>query len=98
MKGAFAIATGSLRSVSEQQLLDCSNQGGCTGGMPQGGLGYTVANKGLDSEPSPGRMRFLPLPHPRAIPFSARHASPPSARHATPPCLPVRAQRERASV
>ena len=50
MEGAFAIATGSLRSVSEQQLLDCSNQGGCTGGMPEGGLGYTVANKGLDSE------------------------------------------------
>jgi C1A family cysteine protease len=35
VEGAFAIATGSLRSLSEQQLLDCDTiQLGCSGGNP----------------------------------------------------------------
>ena len=49
-EGAYQIATGSLRVLSEQQLLDCSNQGGCLGGVVTSGLGYVVANKGVDTE------------------------------------------------
>ena len=50
IESAYKIATGTLRSLSEQQLLDCSNQGGCLGGTTPGGLGYVIANHGVDQE------------------------------------------------
>lgn len=49
-EGAFKIATGQLRVLSEQQLLDCSNQGGCLGGETPSGLIYIEINKGVDTE------------------------------------------------
>lgn len=51
VEGAFAIATGTLRSLSEQQLLDCDTvQLGCSGGNPNLAFKYVVSNGGLDSE------------------------------------------------
>eukprot|EP01050_Picozoa_sp_SAG11_P021041 SAG11_NODE_3666_length_2300_cov_1.850522_3_plen_118_part_00 len=45
VEGAYQIATGALRSLSEQQLLDCSNQGGCLGGVVPSGFNYMIVNK-----------------------------------------------------
>jgi len=53
VEGAYQIATGELRSLSEQQLVDCSiKQGdnGCQGGLMDFGFKYIVANGGIDSE------------------------------------------------
>jgi KDEL-tailed cysteine endopeptidase len=49
-EGAFKVATGALRVLSEQQLLDCSNQGGCLGGETPSGLIYIEMNQGVDTE------------------------------------------------
>ena len=53
IEGAFQIATGELRSLSEQQLVDCAakfgNQG-CNGGLMDQGFQYVAANKGIDAE------------------------------------------------
>ena len=53
MEGHFAIATGSLRSFSEQQLMDCSTgygNKGCSGGLMDNAFKYVVENKGIDDE------------------------------------------------
>ena len=53
IEGAYAIATGALRSLSEQQLIDCSTStgnGGCHGGTQANAFLYAIGNKGLDSE------------------------------------------------
>ena len=51
VEGAYAIATGALRSLSEQQLMDCDIQNsGCQGGNQANGFSYVFSNKGLDSE------------------------------------------------
>jgi len=34
LEGAYGVATGKLVSLSEQQFVDCSGQGGCSGGWP----------------------------------------------------------------
>ena len=48
VESSYQIATKSLRVLSEQQLLDCSNQGGCEGGEVPGGMAYVEGNKGVD--------------------------------------------------
>ncbi|GBG31611.1 Cysteine proteinase [Hondaea fermentalgiana] len=51
VEGAYAIATGALRSLSEQQLVDCAVQNhGCGGGNIDLALSYIERNGGLDSE------------------------------------------------
>lgn len=51
VEGAYAIATGSLRSLSEQQLLDCSTSNhGCIGGNIDLALEYIEQNGGVDSD------------------------------------------------
>jgi C1A family cysteine protease len=53
VEGAYQIATGALRSLSEQQLIDCSQSlgnMGCKGGQLRMGFDYIKVNKGIDSE------------------------------------------------
>eukprot|EP01084_Bolivina_argentea_P092998 167276_1 len=50
----YAIKTGSLNSLSEQELVDCAGSKydsyGCNGGEENGGMQYAADNKGLCSE------------------------------------------------
>lgn len=53
LEGAHAIRTGSVVSLSEQQLVDCSqNYGnqGCNGGTMSQAFDYLIANGGQDAE------------------------------------------------
>jgi hypothetical protein len=53
LEGAYQIATGALRVLSEQQLIDCSTtygNNGCKGGSMRMAFDYIRVNKGLDSE------------------------------------------------
>jgi C1A family cysteine protease len=52
-EGAVAIKTGTLTSLSEQQLMDCSTKEGnhgCGGGLMDFGFKYIIDNQGIDSE------------------------------------------------
>jgi len=54
-EGCHAISTGTLVSLSEQNLMDCSdsygNQG-CDGGLMTQAMQYIIANNGVDTEAS----------------------------------------------
>jgi len=70
LEGEKFIKTGTLTSLSEQNLCDCStsygNQG-CQGGLMDNAFKYVIANKGIDTESSypytatgPNSCRFNP--------------------------------------
>ena len=54
VESAYAIATGALRSLSEEDLVECAREPygnlGCAGGDFVGAFEYLLAAKGLDSE------------------------------------------------
>jgi cathepsin L len=55
MEGQHSKKTGNLISLSEQNLVDCSNSygcNGCNGGWMNSAMEYVVYNKGIDTEDS----------------------------------------------
>jgi len=53
IEGATQITTGTLVSLSEQNLVDCSTQNdGCNGGEPTVAMQYVINNTGIDLEAS----------------------------------------------
>eukprot|EP00697_Spironema_sp_BW2_P015938 gnl/Spiro4/6990_TR3630_c0_g1_i1.p1 gnl/Spiro4/6990_TR3630_c0_g1~~gnl/Spiro4/6990_TR3630_c0_g1_i1.p1 ORF type:complete len:548 (+),score=137.83 gnl/Spiro4/6990_TR3630_c0_g1_i1:220-1644(+) len=59
LEGAIALKYGTLVSLSEQQLVDCSwdnNNDGCNGGLQNQAFDYIIANGGLDTEDTYGYL------------------------------------------
>jgi len=51
VEGAYFLKTGTLVSVSEQQLVDCSTQNaGCNGGLMDYAFEWIISNKGITGE------------------------------------------------
>ena len=75
MEGATFLATGALRSLSEQQLVDClAPQGGvgsgCQGGEMVKAYQYVLSNHGIDGE---GDYSYTGLNGPCWAAAAARH-------------------------
>jgi len=54
-EGCHQIKTGTLVSLSEQNIMDCSDSygnAGCDGGLMTAAMQYIIANKGVDTEAS----------------------------------------------
>jgi len=54
-EGCHFISTGKLVSLSEQNIMDCSDSwgnAGCDGGLMTEAMNYIIANKGIDTESS----------------------------------------------
>eukprot|EP00746_Dinoflagellata_sp_MGD_P015761 gnl/MRDRNA2_/MRDRNA2_135198_c0_seq1.p1 gnl/MRDRNA2_/MRDRNA2_135198_c0~~gnl/MRDRNA2_/MRDRNA2_135198_c0_seq1.p1 ORF type:complete len:533 (-),score=80.71 gnl/MRDRNA2_/MRDRNA2_135198_c0_seq1:9-1607(-) len=85
LEGAYAIATGSLNSLSAQQLIDCSwNQGnaGCEGGDQDLAFKYVEANGGMDSGKDYG---YVGMDEPCWTKAEARHMATLDAVKPVPP-------------
>lgn len=55
LESAVAIASGKMRTLAEQQLVDCAqnfNNHGCQGGLPSQAFEYILYNKGIMGEDS----------------------------------------------
>jgi cathepsin L len=53
IESAYAIKTGKLISLSEQQLIDCdTSNNGCNGGSMDSAFQYIIQNGGIDTEDS----------------------------------------------
>lgn len=55
VESAYAIATGNLISLSEENLIDCSfkyGNAGCNGGLQTAAMKYVIDNEGIDTEKS----------------------------------------------
>ena len=55
IEGQHAKKTGTLVSLSEQNLVDCAGEFGCygcDGGWPEAAMRYVIHNKGIDTEDS----------------------------------------------
>lgn len=52
IEGANAIATGSLVSVSEEELVTCSSESGCDGGLMDEAFEWVIENGGIATEES----------------------------------------------
>ena len=50
VEGAHFLATGTLVSLSEQQIVSCDSKNGCDGGSMQAAFEYVIKNKGQCSE------------------------------------------------
>ncbi len=79
VEGFHQISTGSLVSLSEQQLVDCDAFGtACAGGRPVGSLRRMIAQGGLESEAAypytavPGTCKFNPAHVVAMIPGAGR--------------------------
>lgn len=76
-EGRFQIATGTLRSLSEQQVTDCTDNGngtstGCQGGLMTTAFKYLIGNDGIDSEKD---YKYIGLNSPCWAAAAARHVA-----------------------
>ena len=85
-EGRFHIATGTLRSFSEQQVTDCTDNGngtstGCQGGLMTTAFEYLIKNQGIDSEED---YQYVGLNSPCWAAGAARHVAVPDSYKTVP--------------
>ncbi|CAF1025415.1 unnamed protein product [Didymodactylos carnosus] len=49
VEGLLAKKTGLLRNLSAQELVDCANSGGCSGGLFDRAMQYLISNNGIQA-------------------------------------------------